>query len=126
MHVSPEVDDNVSMGSVASPCSRPREVYSDRDVGVCGAVQPEHRVRNVPDRELLRGGGLRVVSGRWGLATWNVEGLTEVKVEQLQLVMARRDIGLLCIQETHRTNSDYFVTDASYLVIFVGHRRRCR
>ena len=45
------------------------------------------------------------------IATWNIEGYTLAKQTALQQVMLTQNIDILSIQETHRPNSDYFVTD---------------
>ena len=63
---------------------------------------------------------MRIAPKGWRVATWNVEGLTDVKLVQLQTVMERRNIGVLCVQETHRRNSDYFCTEEGYLVVLSG------
>ena len=34
--------------------------------------------------------------------------------------MQRRDVGILCMQETHKKNSDYYVTAEGFLVVLSG------
>ena len=63
---------------------------------------------------------MRVTYDGWRVATWNVEGLTDIKVIQLQRVMEKRGIGMLCLQETHCNNSDYYSTAEGYLIILSG------
>ena len=65
-------------------------------------------------------GGLVLCMGRTKIATWNVEGLTDSKVEELQIIMEERGIGILCLQETHRAGADYFFTEKGYLLILSG------
>ena len=52
--------------------------------------------------------------------SWNVEGLTESKIIALQHSMASAGCGILCIQETHRALSDYWVSEEGYLWILSG------
>ena len=58
-------------------------------------------------------------TGELPIGQWNVEGLTPSKVVQLQQVMRQRKIGIICMQETHLKNSDYYI-DNVYLVILSG------
>ena len=53
------------------------------------------------------------------MATWNVEGLSDTKVVELIEFMRRKDIGVLCLQETHICNSPYYSVDG-FLVILSG------
>ena len=54
------------------------------------------------------------------LATWNVEGLTDIKTYELTSFMYRSSIGILCMQETHITQSPYYTTDEGFLVVLSG------
>ena len=54
------------------------------------------------------------------MGTWNVEGLTDAKIVELQLHMQKLGIGILCLQETHRTESTHEVTDDGFLLILSG------
>ena len=58
--------------------------------------------------EDLRSSRLRPFFGELLVGQWNVEELTDLNVVQLQLIMERRGIGILCMQETHKHNSDYY------------------
>ena len=49
-----------------------------------------------------------------------MEGLTDAKVIEIQLLMERLDIGILCLQETHRKRSDYYITARGYLLFLSG------
>jgi len=53
------------------------------------------------------------------VATWNVEGLSTGKLAQLQGIMVRQDIQILCIQETHISGATYYLSDG-YLIILSG------
>ena len=63
------------------------------------------------NRYIVRGGNLRVASNQLRIVTWNVESLTDIKIEILQRIMKSRGIDILCLQETHRVLSDVIVTD---------------
>ena len=56
------------------------------------------------------------------VAFWNVEGLSDAKIVQLQRVMVSRDIKVLCLQETHVAKSEYRVTDEGFLLIQSGRQ----
>ena len=72
------------------------------------------------DRDILRGGSVRNITQECCIASWNVEGLTEEKLVTLQVMMAELHVDILCLQEVHRTKSDYFITESKYLVIISG------
>ena len=71
-------------------------------------------------QDSFRGGRLRVAPRTWNIATWNVERLTDAKLIQLQSIMYKRGIGVLCMQETHKNLSEYYETEEGYLVILSG------
>ena len=71
------------------------------------------------DIEELRGGS-SICVGKCKIATWNIEGLTEEKLVELIRIMEERDIGILCLQETHCAGADYFLRNDGYLVIQSG------
>ena len=52
--------------------------------------------------------------------TWNVEGLSELKVLQVCTYMADHSIGVCCIQETRNINADYYYTSDGFLVVLSG------
>ena len=54
------------------------------------------------------------------VATWNVERLTDLKIQQLLRIMFDRHIGILCMQEVRRPNSDCFEDDGGYFIIQSG------
>ena len=68
----------------------------------------------------LRGGRLKTITEGCKYASWNVEGFTDEKQIALQRSMTDRRIGVLCLQETHKRGSDYFITSDGFLVIFSG------
>ena len=51
--------------------------------------------------------------------SWNVEGLTDTKLHEIQIYMRQTDIHICCMQETRRCKSDYFL-DNGHLVILSG------
>ncbi len=73
------------------------------------------------DRQNIRGvAHIKISPANLKLATWNVKGLTDEKLIALQQFMFRQDIDILCMQETHRQLSDYFISDAGFLVVLSG------
>ena len=58
--------------------------------------------------------------GKLVVASWNVQGLSEVKLWELVAAMKRHNIGILCIQETHVKDSFYYTTYDVYFVILSG------
>ena len=72
------------------------------------------------DRYKLRQGDMKISSKQLRIASWNVEGLSDVKIEILQRIMRIRDIDIICLQETHRSLSDVVVTDAGFLLVLSG------
>ena len=87
-------------------------------LGCASTAGDEGRSLNSPD--VFRGGRLRVASRNLVVGTWNVEGLTDAKIVELQLYMQKLGIGILCLQETHRTESTHEVTDDGFLLILSG------
>ena len=71
------------------------------------------------DIEELRGADIFCV-GKCKIGTWNVEGLTDSKIVELQNIMEERGLGMMCLQETHRLGADYFLINEGYLVILSG------
>ena len=68
----------------------------------------------------FRGGSPQTTSTNFVVASWNIEGLTTSKIDELQVHMINRKVGIMCLQETHWTDSAYFVTDAGFLLITSG------
>ena len=54
---------------------------------------------------------------RLHFGSWNVEGLTDIKLEQLCSIMRTRALGLLCLQETRVSYSGSRILDNGYIVI---------
>jgi len=54
------------------------------------------------------------------IASWNVEGLSALKLWELTMIMRRRGISILCIQEARISQSPYYLTDNGFLVILSG------
>ena len=65
---------------------------------------------------------MRPTSGDFVIASWNVEGLSDAKLIQLQRVMVSRNIKVLCLQETRVAKSEYRVTEEGFLLIQSGRR----
>ena len=72
-----------------------------------------------------RGGKLQPSSPEINVLSWNVEGLTDEKLEALQTYMGSMDIGILALQETHSCNSEYYVTHCGFLLILSGPSSSC-
>ena len=73
------------------------------------------------DRDLIRGNKkTKASASSLTFATWNVEDLTDEKIVSLQESMIALNIQVLCIQETRRSLSDYWITDKGFLVILSG------
>ena len=54
------------------------------------------------------------------VGSWNVEGLSDVKLFELILIMKEYNIGILSIQETRVSQSPYYYTDEGFLVVLSG------
>ena len=63
---------------------------------------------------------LQATSTTFVVASWNIEGLTTSKIEELQIHMINRKVQIMCLQEAHWTDSAYFVPDAGFLLITSG------
>ena len=57
---------------------------------------------------------------RLHFGTWNVEGLTDIKIIQLCSIMRKRALAFLCLQETRVSYSGNRVLDNGYLLITAG------
>ena len=54
------------------------------------------------------------------MASWNVEGLTDIKVIEVKSFMRRHNISVVCIQETHIKRTPYYTTEGGFLVVLSG------
>ena len=52
--------------------------------------------------------------------TWNIEGLTDLKIFQLCAIMRKRSLGFLCLQETHLRYSGSRTVGNGYVLITSG------
>ena len=52
--------------------------------------------------------------------SWNIEGFTTEKLITLEQYMISQNIDIICMQETHKPNADYYITEAGFLVILSG------
>ena len=104
--------DKVSPAGAANPkvlmCSTP-----------CSPCQTEFTASH------FRGGRSKPNLRKLVVGSWNVEGFTDTKLEELQNHMFHNHIGVLCSQETHRTVSEYYITDGGFLVILSGDEDGC-
>ena len=73
----------------------------------------------------FRGGRFKPNLRKLIVASWNVKGFTDTKLEELQHHMFHNHIGVLCLQETHRTVSEQYITDGGFLVILSGEEDGC-
>lgn len=62
----------------------------------------------------------RSCPGTLGIATWNVERLSESKIEQLELLMEQYGLSILCIQETHKSGAYSYTMETGTLVVLSG------
>ena len=69
---------------------------------------------------VFRKGRLWPCRSQLRIATWNIEGLTEAKLIELTWHMNSMGIDILCIQETHKSESTYEITDDGFLLILSG------
>ena len=54
------------------------------------------------------------------VCTWNVEGLTDVKLEQILIYMAQNSLDVVCIQEVRKLKSDSFLHDSGCQIYWSG------
>ena len=64
------------------------------------------------DRQYINNGGLFPTNEFSTLAIWNIEGYSDIKQISVDFAMQYLDISILCIQETHYKESDYFASTA--------------
>ena len=58
--------------------------------------------------------------GRLHFGTWNVEGLTDIKIRQLCSVMRSRALGILCLPETRVPYSGCRILDDGFSLFTAG------
>ena len=78
-------------------------------------------VPRIFDRDHIRGQKLNISPSSLTIGSWNIEGFIEAKKFTIQHYMDSFGIHILCIQETHRSLSDYFVTEEGFLRISSGN-----
>ena len=66
---------------------------------------------------LIQGNNARPCKTNLNVATWNIEGLTDEKLVELQEYMFREQIDIICLQELHKTTPECCTTDAGYMLI---------
>ena len=62
----------------------------------------------------------QVHNGQLSVATWNVEGLTDIKLHEVKTFMLRYSISITCMQETRVSQSPYYSTEDGFFVICSG------
>ena len=65
----------------------------------------------------LRGGDLKCCPYCISVGSWNVEGLLDTKIVELERIMHDLGIHILCLQERNWAGADSFVIDGHYFVI---------
>ena len=68
----------------------------------------------------IRGGLLACRKEPLCISTWNVEGLLDEKLHELEHIMDRLGIYILCVQETYIVRADSYFSDAGSLIILSG------
>ena len=64
--------------------------------------------------------GRRCADGNAIIGSWNLEGMTDIKLYEVCRYMKSNSIDVMCIQEVRRLHSDTFKSDAGYLVYSSG------
>ena len=54
------------------------------------------------------------------VSSWNVEGLTDIKIEEITTYMLRNSIDVLCIQETRKPYADTYRSEKGFLLLLSG------
>ena len=57
---------------------------------------------------------------RLNIGSWNVEGLTDIKLYEICMYMQANSVDIFCIQETRKPLSDNFISDLGYHVYLSG------
>ena len=86
---------------------------------------PSHQTSATTFRSLVHGNRHHINTKRCRpkycnkIASLNIEGLTDAKLEELCLHMTNYNIGVLCLQETHKAGCPYYWY-RGFLVILLG------
>ena len=67
---------------------------------------------------IIRGGNLQCLQRSLQIGAWAVEGLTDEKMIMFEKYMYDNAIDILCLQETRRALSDYYISEWGNLCIF--------
>jgi len=54
------------------------------------------------------------------IGSWNLEGLTDIKLHEICMYMKSQSVDIMCIQEVRKKNSDKFISDDGYTVLWSG------
>ena len=106
-NVSPHVSPDVSPSGAARTASS-------------NALLSDSNTSRSYKAQLYRDGRLQPSSASITISSWNIEGLTDSKLVELQTIMVQDDIGIICLQETHKSQSGYWITDDGFLVVLSG------
>ena len=60
------------------------------------------------------------MSNEFRIGKWNVEGLIELKLVELERIMKEQSLSILCMAATHELGVDSYVLDSGCLVILLG------
>ena len=60
------------------------------------------------------------LSGDIYVASWNVEGLTDIRIFEICTYMRANRIDVVCMQETRKSDSDSYKTELGFQVILSG------
>ena len=63
---------------------------------------------------------------RLTIGSWNLEGMTDLKLHKICTYMKLHSIDILCIQETRKINSDKYLSDDGCTVLLSGSGESCR
>ena len=68
------------------------------------------------DRDTSIREGCRGVDGNLIIISWNIEGMTDIKLHEICMYMESNSVDIMCIQKGRRLQSDTFKNDAGYSV----------
>ena len=72
------------------------------------------------DISRLRGGKLHCLSDKFWIGNWNVQGLTDLKLVELQAFMVAMQISVLSMTEVHVAGAESYVSNAVFFVALSG------
>ena len=63
---------------------------------------------------------VQILDGNVIVGSWNIEGMTDIKLHEVCMYMIYNSVDIMCIQEVRRLRSDAFKNDAGFLVYASG------